>query len=345
MKGKRKWLMIIVILLGVTGYFGYRYWQGPKSEAETLAPAIRTVTVARTTIEQRVNATGPVIPLNDAQLYFGRAGRIKRLHVTEGQRISAGTLIAELEADEEELDLLTARRQYETARLESGPTIVKEREMALAIIQERLERTRLTAPFSGVVVELTAGVGEWVATNNYLVTLIDDSKLYIDATIDEIDIARVKPGQEAIINLTALPGRRIRGQVVEVGKLPRSQSDLVLFPVKIQILEPSDDILLGLSAEVNIITNRRENVLVVPVEAVLDYQGKQLVSVVGANGQTTVVEVTTGISDGRVIEITAGLTEGDVVLGSNYELYRSLNGPAQHGPNMRVNIPGMRVGR
>ncbi|NLY55669.1 MAG: efflux RND transporter periplasmic adaptor subunit [Firmicutes bacterium] len=345
MKGKRTWLLVIVILVAVAGYFGYQYRQGRSAEAESKAAPVRTVTVARTTIEQRVSASGPVVALNDAQLYFGRAGRIKRLHVSEGQRIPAGTLIAELEADEEELDLLTARRQYETALLEAGPTIIKEREMALRIVEERLERTRLTAPFSGVVVELTAGVGEWITTNNYLVTLIDDSKLFIDATIDEIDIARVKPGQEAVINLVALPGKRIRGQVVEVGKLPRSQSDLVLFPVKIEILNPSDDILLGLSAEVNIITDRRTNVLVVPVEAVLDYQGKQLVSKVGPDGQTTVVEVTTGLSDGRVIEITAGLAEGDVILASNYELYRSLNGPAQHGPNMRVNIPGMRVGR
>lgn len=343
MKAKKGIIGLVAVLVLGGSVYGYTRWQGQAQEATSKAiSSVQVSTVSPATIERRVTATGVVVPTDDAQLFFGRAGRIKKLYVTEGQRVTKGTLIAELEADEEELDLLTAQRQYETAKIESPPNIIKERELALKIIQERLERTKLVAPFDGVVAELNFGVGEWVSTSNYLLTLVDDTTLFVKATIDEVDIARVQPGQRAVATFTALPGKMVQGQVKELAMLPKSQSDLVLFPVKVELAHKDPSLLIGLSSEVNIITQRREDVLVVPVEAVLDYEGKHLVSVVKADGSTEAVEVTTGLSDGNVVEITSGLSAGQQILSSNFELYRSLNGPAQHGPNMRINLPGMR---
>lgn len=338
----KKGIFILVFLVLGAGFYGYTQWRG-KSQEGTADPGAnpRSVTVSPTAIERKVTASGVIIPQNDAQLMFGRAGRIKKLYVREGERITAGTLIAELEADEEELDLLTAERQLEEARIASPPNVIKERELALKIRQERLERTKLVAPFSGVVADLTAGVGEWIGTSNYLLTLVDDSQLYVKATIDEVDVARVKPGQPAVVTFTALPRKNIKGRVVEIAMLPKTQSDLIFFPVKVELLQQDLDLLIGLSAEVNIITERQEDVLAVPLEAVMEYRGKQLVSLVKPDGTTESVEVTIGLSDGRVVQITSGLAAGDQILANNYELYRQLDSSGQGGPNMR-NMPRMR---
>ncbi|MBO8126429.1 MAG: efflux RND transporter periplasmic adaptor subunit [Firmicutes bacterium] len=339
----KKWIYLIVVLVIVGSAYGYFRWQAQVKKAVVAdGPISRVITVGRTDLVRTVTAAGVVVPKDDAQLFFGRAGRIKKLYVEEGQRVKEGQLIAELEATEEQLDLLAARRQYEEAKIESPPTIVKEKELTLKIMEERLERTKLVAPFSGVVAELNFGVGEWVGTSTHLLTLIDDSKLFVDATVDEVDIARIKPGQNAIVTFTALPGVEVHGRVKEVAMIPKTKSDLVLFPVKIELTDPSEAVLVGLSAEVSIITDRRSDVLAVPLEAVLDYQGKHLVSVVGVDGNPTPVPVETGISDGRQVEIVFGLSEGDRILASNFELYRRLSGPAQHGPNFRVNLPGLR---
>jgi multidrug efflux pump subunit AcrA (membrane-fusion protein) len=133
--------------------------------------------------------------------------------------------------------------------------------------------------------------------------------------LDEIDVPQVKPGQETVITLDALPGKKFSGKVSNIFPLPNVVGGVVLYDVKINFDVPKDaGIKVGMSASADVIIEKRTGVLLVPNRAVTqDKQGKTIVKVKSGE-QVTERPVITGVTDDVSTEIVSGVTEGETVV-------------------------------
>ncbi len=224
--------------------------------------------------------------------------------------------LARAKADEQ-----SAQNAFRRAVHGAPPAEIASLEQQVNLAQISLERarrnladTRLVAPFAGTVTALHARAHERINPTQPLATLADLSTLVIVAEVDETDIGDVAPGQPAEIRLDAAPGEIITGTVSNVAPAASSQRGATTFDTEIRFNVTDDRHLHpGMSAEVTIVTAQRENVLVVPREALRQVGSKQLVTI-EENGRRRDVEVITGVHNAQQVEVVSGLQEGEQVV-------------------------------
>ncbi|HYS55707.1 MAG TPA: efflux RND transporter periplasmic adaptor subunit, partial [Thermoanaerobaculia bacterium] len=184
-----------------------------------------------------------------------------------------------------------------------------------------LTRTVLRAPFNGVIAKLTGELGEFSTPSPPgiptppVIDLIDDSCLYVTAPIDEVDVANVRVGQPAYITIQALPDRRFSGRVRRVAPYVldvEKQARTVDVEVEFADRADSKALLVGYSADAEIILDARNDALRIPTQALLE--GNRVL-VYGENpGILEERQVTTGLSNWKYSEVRSGLRKGDRVV-------------------------------
>jgi RND family efflux transporter MFP subunit len=230
---------------------------------------------------------------------------------------------AEVQVTQAEYNL--AKAQETLAEIEAGPD-PKEIEVAQAKVvsvqanleeaQAALEAATMVAPFGGTVISVGAEVGDLVSSNNIVVTLVDLSNLRVLAVVDETDIAMVEIGQEADITFDAFPGHRFTGQVLEVPLQGNLVQNVLTYEVPVS-LEKTGDVALkpGMTANLEIVVGRRQDVLLVPALAVLQGEEGYVVLVQDTpQGAGVATPVQLGLNDGTYVEVVSGLLEGDRVV-------------------------------
>ncbi len=138
-------------------------------------------------------------------------------------------------------------------------------------------------------------------------------QLSILAQVNEVDIPKIKIGQNAIVTLDAFPGETFAGKVVRMDSVGTITSGVVTYNVTINLLAPPSSVKPGMSASVAIQTARADNVITVPSTAVQMINGASYVKVL-KKGQVSIVPVKTGISDDTNTEIISGISAGTVVM-------------------------------
>jgi HlyD family secretion protein len=230
---------------------------------------------------------------------------------------------AEVGVTQAEYNLAKAKESL--ADMQAGPD-PKEIELAQAKLvtaqttleeaQAAVEAATMVAPFDGTVISVGAEVGDLVSANNVIVSLTDLTNLRVLATVDETDIAMVEIGQQAQITFDAFPGHSFSGQVLEVPLQGNLVQNVLTYDVPVS-LEGMDGVALrpGMTANLNIVVGRRQDVLLVPALAVQQSDQGNVVLVQDKPDEPAVATpVQIGLSDGTYVEIVSGLIEGDRVL-------------------------------
>jgi HlyD family secretion protein len=191
----------------------------------------------------------------------------------------------------------------------------------LQMNQALLEETYLRAPFPGVVAEINGEVGEYVTPSPPgvptppAVDLIDYSCLYVTAPIDEVDAGELKMGLPARVSLDAFRGEHFRGRVDRIAPYVldlERQARTVAIDVLFEEPEVQARLLVGYSADIDIILETRDGVLRIPTEAVME--GDHVFRYDRGRGILERVAITAGISNWNFTEVTEGLAEGDEVV-------------------------------
>jgi HlyD family secretion protein len=224
-------------------------------------------------------------------------------------------------ASEETLDRAITGAQAGRADCEAAEATARVHAARLGVTRANLEKTRLTAPFSGVVAEISGELNEYVTPSPPgiptppAVDLIDDACYYISAPIDEVDAPDVRLGAEARVSLDAFgersfPGtvRRVAPYVLDLEKQARTVE------VEVEIAQGPEDapLLAGYSADVEIVVERRTEVLRVPTAAVRSEGGVLVLH--PETGLLQEREVETGLSNWEQTEIRSGLDAGEQVI-------------------------------
>ena len=217
-----------------------------------------------------------------------------------------------------------AARREEIARLLSGASQgeVRAASSGLAQAEQRversrlaLERTRIAAPFSGRVADLEVEVGQQIGPGETLFTLLQDDRLKVDVDVLEADIVRQRPGAPARVTIPSADGLVLEGSVYAIN--PRVDSTTGTGKVTVAIDNPRGLLLSGLFANVELETRRLPGRLIVPAEALLARQGRDLVFRI-EKGRALWTYVTVGERSGEQVEITEGLSQGDLIAAGQH---------------------------
>jgi HlyD family secretion protein len=147
-----------------------------------------------------------------------------------------------------------------------------------------------------------------------VITLSDLSRIFVLATVDESSIGQVKVGQDATITVDAFRGQAFSGKVIRIAAKGVNVSNVVTFEVKIEVTSQNKAMLKPLmTANVQIIQERHDEVLLVPVRAVQRQDNQIVAVVVNADDTTSTRAVTVGMMDGENYEVLSGLQEGERV--------------------------------
>ncbi len=185
-----------------------------------------------------------------------------------------------------------------------------------------LRRMVLRAPFAGVVADISGELGEYATPSPPgiptppAIDLIDDRCMFVSAPIDEVDAANIKVGQVSRITLDAIKGKSFAGKVKRVAPyVLEMEKQARTVEVEVEFVEPptAENLLVGYSADVEIVHASRANVLRIPTQTLLE--GKRVL-LYGADGKLEERTVTTGLSNWDQTEIASGLKEGDQIVTS-----------------------------
>lgn len=290
---KKITLSLILVLVG-----GAFYWHQAKSKDRRNRAAERIIEVREGLIENAVEATGEVAPLNRVEIKPPIAGRIETLLVDEGSPVKGGQILAWLSSSDRAAILDAARAQGEEA--------VKQWE-------DTYKPTPIIAPLSGVIILRNVVVGQTVDGGTVLFAMSD--KLIVLTHVDEVDIGRIKIGMPAAITLDAYPDQSVDGRVTHILYEGKNVSNVITYGVKVEPQQTPPFFRSQMTANVRLIVDKKENVLLIPVAAVkTSVDGEKSVSVPGPNGKPELRPILVGLQSSDSIEVVSGLSAGDSVV-------------------------------
>ncbi|MEM8858692.1 MAG: efflux RND transporter periplasmic adaptor subunit [Chloroflexota bacterium] len=193
---------------------------------------------------------------------------------------------------------------------------LRQAEINLLNAEEALLDATVTAPFDGIVTTIGAAVGEY-ANGQVIEIVSNDLKVVLE--VDEIDIGQIVMGQSAVLDLETWPDAEIPGEVTAIAPSSNTGTDLVAFDVTISLAETELPILVGMTANADLITASFSEILLVPNSAITADRtaGTYTVKVVvdSEDGQNIIesVPVTIGAKSENYTEVTGGLSAGDEV--------------------------------
>lgn len=358
---------VITLLLVVAGIAGYRQFF-----AAPAAPQYQTQAVELADLSQSVSANGTLNPVSLINVGTQVSGTVKKLYVDFNSKVERGQVLLELDdallaAQQKQssanvanaaaaLELATANEtrtrnlytQEYVSRLELDTAVQAKKSAAAQLQASRAaaEKDRaniayavIRSPVSGVVIDRSVDVGQTVAASLQTPTLFkiaqDLSKMQIHANFAEADIGSIRVGQAVKFTVDAFAGKNFQGEVQQIRLNPTTLQNVVTYDVVVNVDNPEQLLMPGMTAYVNIAVNERKQVLVVPNAALrfkpamqnadkrpvgTEPRSKKSDGFTGKvyvlkNGQPSEVKVSLGITDNRNTEIVSGaLKAGDAVI-------------------------------
>ncbi len=264
------------------------------------------------------------LELRRRQAATARAEARQACALAEGARRDARRLRALLErrlVADEKVDQAETEAAAREAACQAARARTSAAEAAVKVSRGELDRTRLRAPFAGVVAEVNAELGQYVTPSPPgiatlpAIDLIDDSCLYISAPIDEVDAPRVKPGMPACVRLDAFPEPRCSGRVRRIAPyVQEREKQARTLEVEVELRDPAEreGLLPGYSADIEVQLAHRERTLRIPTEAL--FEERFVLYYDPVEGRLHRRELRTGLANWEYTEVLEGLEEGDQVV-------------------------------
>ena len=278
--------------------------------------------------------------------------------VAQTQVSTAQARLRELQTGSTQEDIAVVRaqvREAEAAVAQARVAVLQERVLAADVdavtaqvrnaaalaqqARDRLRETQVTAPIAGIVSKLSVQVGQnvigGVSSGGTLVMMLADTRIIqASVMVDETDIAKVTTGMGVRVTADALRGRTFSGKVRRIAPQSQVVQNVTQYEVIVAIDHPEQALRLGMGVDAEFVVTGRENVLLVPLEAVRGQDAKVIILVEGE--MLTPVVVETGATDGRQVEIVKGVEVGQTVyLGPSRQPGGSTNNrPQQTNPFM-----------
>ncbi len=308
MRNKKITVIFFVLIIVIAAVV---FWQYKTRQSNTNGEMTEEIKLSRGTIINTISTTGTVLPKNRLEVKPPVSGRVDEILVQEGDMVKTGQILAWMSSTERAALLDAARGQGEEA---------------LKYWKEVYKAIPLISPIDGeVIVEITQP-GQTVLTSDAVVVLSD--KLIVRAEVDETDIGKITLDMKANITLDAYPDIKIKAVVDHIYYESQTVNNVTIYLVDLIPQEVSPFFRSGMNASVDFITQNKENILVLPVEAV--HKNKEDYVLVKKPNETEPVQtvVKLGITDDKNVEIISGVGEDDLIImkSKKYSLPQDNNG-------------------
>ena len=392
----------VAALLGVTAFAASK--RGPK------ATEVKTEAVARRDLVASVTASGQVRPNIKVDVASDVSGRIIRLAVKEGQTVTKGQFLLQLDPEQyaaavqraeaavssaraqmaqaqanyigaqrqadrmaaiqkqnaqlvsaAELDNLRTQADVNRALVESARHGVDQALAGLRDARQALNKTTIVAPMSGRVTRLNVEQGETAVPGTFnkdaatLLTISDMSTLETRIKVDETDVARIKLGDSAVVQIDAFPDTTFVGRVTQISNssvkaaaAQQAADQAVDYEVTVRLVNPPQDTRPDFSATAKVVTDTRQRALSIPIIALTVRENQQAagadsapargrqpakevgkkdaegVFIVGADNKVQFRPVRVGIAGEKYFEVVSGLKDGEKIVAGTYQAIREL---------------------
>ncbi len=293
---RNRWILVATLL--VVAMFGAWWW---RSRSAAGAPKYRTAEADRGSIESVVSATGTIRPVIQVEIGSQVSGTVDKLHADFNSRVRAGQVILELErssfrAREVQAEAAVARAEASVKDSERGLARAQElfsqkylsqaeldaatvavelrkadRMQALAQLeaaQVDLRHATIRSPIDGVVISRSIDLGQTVAASlqapKLFVIANDLSQMQVESKIDEADIGRLRTGLSVSFTVDAFPDQAFKGRVAQVRLEPLIEQGVVTYTTVIQTRNPDLMLRPGMTANVTVRIERRDDVMRIP---------------------------------------------------------------------------------
>lgn len=353
----KKLLSVVVVVALVVGGWYYLRTLRPEAAVASSDASLSVAAVIQTNIEFAVNAAGEISPAEQVSVRPEINGRIDLLPVDLGDSVDKGALLFKLDDKElrnqydssrvsverARLELEKSQRDYERAQellddklisqelfdntltaYELARNALERAQKELAILEERLTRTEVRAPFDCTVLTRPVSVGQAVSgsggfnSGTEVLTIADLSNLVINAHVNQADVPRLKVGQTVEVVVEAVAGLSVTGVVERIAPQATFKNNLKGFAARVLLKNPDRRVRPGMTANVKIPVDSAANVVAVPVVAVFTEKNEET----GERERFVYVKqgnryerrlITLGVSDNFFAEIQGGLQPGEVV--------------------------------
>lgn len=392
MNNKRKNLnrniILTLILFSIIALGGYYFFSGKKSEIQ-----YKTVKVTKTDLRSVIEATGTLDAVETVDVGTQISGTVKNVFIDYNSVVKKGELIAEIDSQTQEADVLqakanlmsakadlmnyqavldNAKRNFERTEMLSRKDLVAKYEVdadkkalltaeaQVAAVRARIQQyeaslakskiilgyTKIYSPVDGVVIAKNVDSGQTVAASYQTPSIAaiarDLNQMQVEVNVDEADIGGVKEGQKAQFTVDTHPTEVFEGKVTQIRLSPTTSSNVVTYTVIVKVQNRNGMLMPGMTANVSLIVQEAQGVLVVPNSAFrfkpVDPSAKVDMPMgpgrgAGGGGRRLNVanntvptvyllekkapvrtEVKKGITDGQRTEVLSGLSEGDTVI-------------------------------
>lgn len=326
-------LLIVLVLLFLVGRrLEWFTFEKKEARVQTDAPAglpVHGLVIKSADLDNRILTSGTVLPDESVELSSEASGKITAIYFREGERVSKGDLLitindADLQAQLKRFkyqEALLVEREFRQRKLlekEAVSQEVYDRALAdlntnraeMLMVEAQIAKTRVTAPFDGVIGLRMVSEGSYITPNTRIASLVKMQPVKVEFSIPEQYASDVKQGNE--ISFTIGSTKKTYEASVYAVEPIIDQSTRTL---RIRAIYPNPglDVIPGSFATVELVLRTYQEAVTIPTEALVPMLGTQMVYLF-KNGMAEPVEVQTGIRTRDMIQITSGLNPGDTLL-------------------------------
>ena len=371
-----KKLIIILAVLAVAGYGGFHFWK--KYQASSLVAKTpkraTTGTVESRDINFSINSAGDIGPADQVSVRPEVNGKIDVLAVDIGDRVKKGDMLFTLDDTDLQIELSSRRTEIDGAKLQLerakrnfervqklfedklislevyddartdfdlAKNSLARADQSLRLVEDRLSKTKIVAPFDCTVLTRPVSVGQAVSgsggfnSGTEVLTIANLKDMVILAHINQADVTRVTMNQKVDVAIDSVPDLKMTGVIERIAPQATIKNNLKGFSARIVLKEIDPRVRPGMTANVAIPVASASDVLSIPLAAVFTENGERYAYVKkGTTMERRSIQI--GVTDYRFAEVTSGLTAGEVV---------SLEQPTEIGPGKKeVPVPTEKTG-
>jgi len=296
---------VLVVVVGIAG------WKILSKNSETTSTVFTEYVVETGNIKIQILSTGVVSPENKVEIKPPIAGRVEKVLVKEGDKVRKGQILAWMSS--------TERAAMLDAASSKGAQELKEWE-------EMYRPTPILAAINGTIIQRNVESGQTFTTADAILVMSD--RLTVKAQVDETDIAKIKLKQNARITLDAYPDVSLDAVVDQIAFDAKTVNNVTTYIVDVLPAKAPEFMRSGMTANVTFDVEAKNNIVVVPAEAVKSMKGTSYVTVPAAEKKDSVRLVETGLTDGKKIEIVSGLKAGEKIMIQEFKVKEQNSGSA-----------------
>jgi membrane fusion protein (multidrug efflux system) len=334
---KKKWLLLILILLSFSAVFVYFQFFKPaendksksKNNFNALISNIEGLILKTSKLKSEIEVSGTIMPFDETNIVSEVSGKIVQLNIPEGKFIKRGTLLIKLFDDDLQAQLKMLEVQLKIAenneqRLKSlyniqgtsqqeydaGLLQVNNIKAQIEILKVNIGKTEIKAPYDGVIGLKKVSLGQYITPSTQLVTIRAINSLKLDFSIPEKFGSIMKPGAKIQFNVSGSNDIYYANVIANESSIETDSRNL---NVRALISGNIKGLLPGSFAKVKANLGDNENALLIPTSAIIPQSSIKKVFV-AKNGLAQSVTITTGVRQADGVEVLSGLNEGDTLI-------------------------------